>query len=133
MYGGSLTMNNHTECLGFWSRICTVDLSAGTVDFQDLDKDQYRRFLSGIGLGAKVLWDRMAPGADPLGPGNILGFTTGLLTDTGASFAGRFTVVGKSPASGGWGDANSGGYFAPFLKRCGVDGLFFTGVSSSPV
>ncbi len=50
-----------------------------------------------------------------------------------SAFSGRFTVVGKSPASGGWGDANSGGYFAPALKRCGVDAVFFHGASKKPV
>lgn len=122
-----------TGSFGFWGRICMVDLTSGQVDYEDLEIDLYLRFLGGIGLGAKVLWDRMRPGIDPLGPGNVLGFTTGLLTDTGSLFSGRFTVVGKSPASGGWGDSNCGGYFAPVLKRCGVDGLFFRGVSPSPV
>ncbi len=118
---------------GYWGTICTVDLSSGVIAYEQPAPDVYRRFLSGVGLGAKVLWDRMAPGEDPLGPGNILGFTAGLLTDTGALFTGRFTVVAKSPASGGWGDSNCGGYFAPFLKRCGVDGVFFSGISPTPV
>ena len=68
-----------------------------------------------------------------MGPGNILGFTTGLLTDTGSLFTGRFTVVGKSPVYNGWGDANCGGYFAPYLKRCGFDAVFFHGQSPEPV
>ena len=58
-----------------------------------MDDALYQKFLSGVGLGAKVLWDRMPAGVDPLGHKNILGFTTGLLTDTGSLFTGRFTVV----------------------------------------
>jgi aldehyde:ferredoxin oxidoreductase len=42
-------------------------------------------------------------------------------------------VVGKSPLTGGWGDANSGGDFAPFLKFAGFDAVFFSGVSAKPV
>ncbi|MBM4327849.1 MAG: aldehyde ferredoxin oxidoreductase family protein [Deltaproteobacteria bacterium] len=118
---------------GFCDKICTVDLTARKIEYEQLGEDFYRKFLGGVGLGAKILWDRMKPGADPLGPENILGFTTGLLTDTGSLFTGRFTVVGKSPASGGWGDANCGGYFSPFLKRCGIDALFFTGASEQPI
>jgi aldehyde:ferredoxin oxidoreductase len=121
------------DARGFCGRICFVDLSTGQIEFEDLGEDVYRKYLSGVGIGAKVLWDRMGPGADPLGPDNILGFTTGLLTDTGSLFTGRFTVVAKSPASGGWGDANCGGYFSPILKRCGVDALFFRGISAGPV
>ena len=118
---------------GFCGAICSIDLSSGKITYEKLEEDFYRKHLSGVGLGAKILWDRMRPGADPLGPDNILGFTTGILTDTGALFSGRFTVVGKSPASRGWGDANCGGYFSPFLKRCGIDALFLTGISDKPV
>jgi len=86
-----------------------------------------------VGLAAKVLWDRMQPGVDPFGPDNILGFVPGVLTDTGSLFTGRFLVVGKSPASGGWCDANCGGHFSPLLKRCGIDGLFVRGCADKPV
>ncbi len=118
---------------GFVGRICNVDLTSGKIEFEDLGEDFYKKYLSGIGLGAKILWDRMKPGVDPMGPDNILGFTTGLLTGTDTVFTGRFTVVGKSPATGGWGDSNCGGFFSPFLKRCGVDAVFFQGASAAPV
>ncbi|MEW5724818.1 MAG: aldehyde ferredoxin oxidoreductase family protein [Thermodesulfobacteriota bacterium] len=118
---------------GFWGRILHVDLSARKHEYEDLSPDFYRKYLGGVGLGAKVLWDRMEPGAGPLGPENVLGFTTGLLTDTGSLFTGRFTVVGKSPQTGGWGDANCGGHFSPFLKRCGIDAAFFHGAADRPV
>ncbi|MFP4474412.1 MAG: aldehyde ferredoxin oxidoreductase family protein [Desulfatibacillaceae bacterium] len=118
---------------GFWGRILFVNLSTGKLDYEDVPDDLYRQYLSGVGLGARVLWERLKPGVDPLGPENILGFTTGLLTDTPTLFTGRFTVVGKSPLSGGWGDSNCGGYFAPALKKCGVDAVFFTGRSDEPV
>ena len=42
-------------------------------------------------------------------------------------------AVGKSPLTGGWGDANSGGNFGPQLKYAGYDGVFFTGISDKPV
>ena len=121
-----------TGC-GCFGRILHVDLTAGTWEYEEPDPSVYQRFLGGLGLGVKVLWDRVPQGADPLGPDNILGFAPGLLTDTGALFSGRFLVVGKSPLTGGWGDSNCGGYFSPFLKKCGLDGLFVRGVSDRPV
>jgi aldehyde:ferredoxin oxidoreductase len=75
----------------------------------------------------------MPVNADPLGPENILGFLSGLLTGTGSLFTGRWMVVGKSPLTGGWGDANCGGNFSPSIKRCGYDGIFFKGISKKPV
>ena len=118
---------------GYWGRIAFVDLSERTIEYEHLDDSFHEHYLGGMGLGSKILWDRMEAGTDPLGPDNILGFTTGVLTDTGALFSGRFTVVGKSPTTGGWGDANCGGYFAPVLKRCGLDALFISGVGDKPV
>jgi len=118
---------------GFWGRIIHADLSGRTIAYEDLDEGFFRTYLGGVGIGARVLWERMKSGADPMGPENVLGFTPGLLTDTGTLFTGRFTVVGKSPASGGWGDANCGGSFSPYLKRCGVDALFLHGASAEPV
>jgi len=118
---------------GYWGKILHVDLNRGTHAIEALDRAFYEKYLGGMGLGARILWDRLSPGVDPMGPENILGMTTGLLTDTGALFMGRFSLVGKSPATGGWGDANGGGYFAPALKRCGVDAVFFHGMSARPV
>ncbi|MBW2118947.1 MAG: aldehyde ferredoxin oxidoreductase family protein [Deltaproteobacteria bacterium] len=128
-----MTDKNHKTGNGYCGKILNVDLSSGTISYRELNDAFYNKYLSGVGLGAKILWDNIKPGIDPLGPENVLGFTTGLLTDTGALFTGRFTVVGKSPASGGWGDANCGGYFSPSLKRCGVDAVFLYGASPEPV
>ena len=75
----------------------------------------------------------MKKGADPLGPDSVIGFVSGPLNATGALFGGRYMVVCKSPITGGWNDANSGGHFGPQLKRAGFDAVFISGVSKSPV
>ena len=124
---------NLDQSNGYWGRILHVDLSSGEIHHEELPDAFYERFLGGIGLAAKILWDRIPVGADPMGPDNMLGFVPGLLTDTGSLFTGRFMVAGKSPSTGGWADANCGGYFSPFLKRCRIDGLFVRGSSEAPV
>ena len=58
---------------------------------------------------------------------------TGPLTGTAIPTGTRYTVVAKSPLTGGWGDANSGGDFGPFLKFTGFDAVFFSGISPQPV
>lgn len=113
----------------YHGRILWANLGDRSFREEELPESTYRDFLGGLGLGVKVLWDNMPGGVDPLGPESILGFVPGLLTDTGAIFTGRYMVVGKSPLTGTWGDANSGGYFGPALKRTGFDGIFITGQS----
>lgn len=118
---------------GYMGKVLWVDLTGGTFQEEVIPDEVYRQYLAGYGLGAKLLWDRIPVGADPLGPDNVLGFVSGLLSGTGAHFAGRWQLVGKSPLTGGWGDANCGGDLAPAIKRAGVDGIFFTGQSPRPV
>jgi len=118
---------------GYMGRILTVDLSKGEFREEAIPDEIYEKYLSGLGLAAFLLYDRIPKGADPLGPENILGFVSGLLTGTGSLFAGRWMVAGKSPLTGTWGDANCGGSFSPAIKRCGYDGIFFEGASDRPV
>jgi aldehyde:ferredoxin oxidoreductase len=118
---------------GYTGKLLFVDLTEGTMREETPDEATYRMYLGGAGLGAKVLLERMEAHADPLGPGNILGFLTGPLTGTGVYGGGRFTVVAKSPLTGAWADANSGGTWGPELRFAGYDGVFFSGVSPKPI
>lgn len=118
---------------GYMGKVLHVDLSSGEISEEKIPDDTYEQLLSGAGLGAKVLFDRIPKGADPMGPDNVLGFVSGLLTGTGSMLTGRWMVVGKSPLTGGYGEANCGGTFSPAIKRCGYDGIFFRGASENPV
>ncbi len=118
---------------GYMGKVLLVDLSSGKLSDDALDDDLRRDFIGGYGLGARFLFSRQPGGVDPLGPENTLGFLTGPLTGTPALSGSRYVVVGKSPLTGGWADANSGGYFGPHLKFAGYDGVFFSGASERPV
>jgi len=118
---------------GYTGKYGVVNLTEGTCETVEPSDDFYRKYLSGYGLGAAVISQRQAPGTDPLSSASHLGFCSGLLTGSGAPFSGRFMVVGKSPLTGGWGDANAGGFFSRELKRTGYDAVFFTGAASKPV
>ncbi|PKK86288.1 MAG: aldehyde ferredoxin oxidoreductase [Thermoplasmata archaeon HGW-Thermoplasmata-1] len=118
---------------GVNGKILTVDLSSKTIVEGAVAEETYRNFLGGYALGAKYILDNTRPGYDPLGEEAILGFTTGLFTGTGIPFSGRYMVCGKSPLTGGWGDANSGGAFGGALKSSGYDAVFVKGISEKPV
>jgi aldehyde:ferredoxin oxidoreductase len=118
---------------GYMGRILNVDLSTGRMYDEPLDESLCRDFLGGYGIGAKILYDRMAAGVDALGPDNLLGFFTGPLTGSPSIEGNRFVVVCKSPLTGTWGDANCGGTFGPHLKFAGYDGILFSGISDQPV
>jgi len=118
---------------GFSAKVLFIDLDSGTFDEEFIGEQTLRDFLGGYGLGARLLFDRIPKGADPLGPDNMLGILTGVLTGNDLPYVSRYIVVGKSPLTGCWGDANGSGFFGPQLKRSGFDGVFFRGISRKPV
>ena len=118
---------------GYIGKLLFVDLSTGKINEEPPDESLYRDFVGGYGVGARVLYSRQKGGVDPLGPENILGVMSGPLTGTPAQMGARYAVVGKSPLTGGWGDANCGSDFGPYLKFAGYDGVFFSGIAPKPV
>lgn len=101
--------------------ILFVDLSSGQITRERLPDSIYEDFIGGIGIGVRILYERMQAGTDPLGPGNLVGFLPGLLTGSTVPMASKFAVVTKSPLTNTWGEANSGGLFGAELKLSGYD------------
>jgi aldehyde:ferredoxin oxidoreductase len=118
---------------GYLGRILRVDLSRGTIFDEALNEDYARRYLGGSGLAARYLYDVLNAGTDPLGPDNPLLFMTGPLVGTSFTSAGRYSVCARSPLTGIWGEANSGGFFGPELRYAGYDGVWISGAARSPV
>ena len=118
---------------GYTGRILFVDLSTSKISEENPDENLYRDFFGGYGIGARIIFSRQKAIAEPLASEAMLGFVAGVLTGTPSLFASRYTVVGKSPLTGTWGDANSGGDFGPHLKFSGYDAVFFSGISPEPV
>lgn len=118
---------------GYMGRILWVNLTTKHIEEEKLDEQIARDYIGGYGIGARILYERMPAHVDALGPENILGFVTGVLTGTPAMEGNRFMVVCKSPLTDTWGDSNCGGNFGPALKRAGYDAVFFTGNSEQPV
>ena len=117
---------------GYTNQFLEVDLSARSIRTRVLPEETARLYLGGYGLGARYLYDHLPRASAPLSPDNLLGFVTGPLTGTPAIGGTRFTVVAKSPLTGGWGDANCGGNFGPVLKFAGFDALYFYGRADAP-
>ncbi|MHA1200165.1 MAG: aldehyde ferredoxin oxidoreductase family protein [Candidatus Heimdallarchaeaceae archaeon] len=118
---------------GYAGKILHINLTTKKIEEEKPSEEIYKQYLGGIGLGVKYLFDNIKPNIDPLGSDNIIGFVTGLFSATNYPFSGRYTVVGKSPLTGTWSDANSGGFFGPELKKAGYDMVLVKGKSDKPV
>ncbi|MHA2363458.1 MAG: aldehyde ferredoxin oxidoreductase family protein, partial [Candidatus Hodarchaeales archaeon] len=118
---------------GYMGKILRVNLSTGKITEEIPNEKILKMYLGGVGVATKYLIDEIPKGIDPLGPENKLIFMTGPLTGTPSPSTGRYSVVAKSPLTGGWGHANSAGYWGRDFKRSGFDGIIFEGISEKPV
>jgi aldehyde:ferredoxin oxidoreductase len=121
------------KIIGSSNRILEIDLKSEQVkELQVTDNDR-KLYLGGKGLGLKLLFERLAPGIDPLGEANYLAFMMGVLMGTGAPCSGRFAALTKSPLTGIMLTSSCGGPFGMAYKTAGYDGLLITGKSEKPI
>lgn len=116
-----------------YGRILYVNLTSAAVTGGAIPPALVQDFLGGSGLGARLLWDALDPGRDPLHPDSPLLFITGPLTGAGGPATGRFTVCGRSPQTGLWAESNIGGFVGPELRYAGWDALWISGRAPEPV
>lgn len=117
----------------YMGRILRLDLTHNRLWDEPLNEEYARSYVGGSGLAARYLYDQLTPSTDPLGPDNPLLFMTGPLVGTSMSSAGRYSACARSPLTGIWGEANSGGFFGPELRYAGYDGLWISGAAPHPV
>jgi aldehyde:ferredoxin oxidoreductase len=114
-------------------KIAIIDLTTGKIDIKPIPLEVRRKFLGGRGLDAYLLYNYTEKGCDPLGPGNALIISGGLLTATCASATSRTHIMAKSPLTNLLGSANMGGFFAPEMAWAGFHHLVIKGRSEKPV
>ncbi|HEY59472.1 MAG TPA: aldehyde ferredoxin oxidoreductase family protein [Anaerolineae bacterium] len=115
-----------------FGRVLKIDLTTGKIQKNKIPSKWVSDFIGGSGLAARLLWDEIDPARDPLDPRNPFLWVTGPLTGTGGPATGRFSLCGRSPQTGLWGESNIGGFIGPELRRAGYDILWITGRSPQP-
>jgi aldehyde:ferredoxin oxidoreductase len=119
--------------MAFFGRFLDVDLSEGKTRVSDLSHELVHRFLGGRGLNSWLLYQNGQADLDPLGPGNILILSCGLLTGTAAPASSRLHVSSKSPLTGLLGSSNVGGQFGAKLRSSGFQCIVIRGRADKPV
>jgi aldehyde:ferredoxin oxidoreductase len=119
--------------MAWTKKILRVNLTTGSCEAEPLNMEWASQYLGQRGLASKYLIDEIEADCDALGPDNKLIMTTGPLTGTMASTAGRYSVVTKSPLTGCIACSNSGGYIGAELKSAGWDMIIFEGKAEKPV
>jgi aldehyde:ferredoxin oxidoreductase len=118
---------------GWTGFFLNIDLTKSKATPEPYDESLALNFLGGRGFAAKILWDTLKQGTDPLSPENKLIFATGPLTGIGLPNSGKLVIASKSPLTGGYGDGNSGSWAAVSIRKAGYDALVIEGKASKPV
>ena len=118
---------------GYHGKILVVDLTTGAITVDQHDEAWYRTYMGGTNFGMYYILKHMPPGADPLGPDNVLTLMLSVLTGVPFSGQSRMTANAKSPLTGAIGDSQAGGFFPAEMKYAGIDGIVFLGKAAKPV
>ena len=122
-----------TTPFGYNGKILHVDLTLGTFREESLSDEIYRLYVGGGLLGTYLLLRDTKPGIDPLGSDNLLIFISSVIAGLEGVGLARFSVVTKSPLSGGIGETRCEGPWGSALKASGYDALVVRGQSALPV
>jgi aldehyde:ferredoxin oxidoreductase len=117
---------------GWKGKFLQVNLKKGKAVTTKLTSTIARKFLGGRGFAAKILWDELQPGIDPLSPSNKLIFAAGPLTGFALPSSGKLVVAAKSPLTGGYGDGNIGSHAAVQMRKAGYDAVILEEKADKP-
>lgn len=118
--------------MSYVARLARVDLDKATSEIVEVGAGDLRKYLGGVGLGAKIIWDETSAATRPFSPENRLMFMIGPLTGR-VPQSSRAAVCGLSPANDAWGEAFMGGSWGAEFARTGLSGVVISGRASSPV
>ena len=76
---------------GYVGKILRVNLTEGTWNDVALTNEMVEHYIGGAGIAARILYDELAPGIDPLSPENKAIFMTGPVEGTMIPAASRRT------------------------------------------
>ncbi len=113
--------------IGYAGKILRVNLSQGKVWTENLDEETVFKWIGGVGLGTKYLYEEVQPGVKWSDPENRLIWTSGPLAGNDVAGAGTINVMTKGPMTNLAGSSQANGFFGAYLKFCGFDAVILQG------
>jgi len=118
---------------GYSGKQLRISLDSGKVSVESINPQVLRKYIGGAGYGARILYDELQKGIDPLSKANKLIFATSPLSLNQIPGGGCVIVCFKSPLTNAWSESKCGSDFGPELKRAGYDAVIIEGRSENPV
>ncbi|HOT92362.1 MAG TPA: aldehyde ferredoxin oxidoreductase family protein [Anaerolineae bacterium] len=114
---------------GYSGKILHIDLTTRKSWTERKPEEWYKIYIGGVSMAARLLWENIKPGCDPLSPDNPICIANGMFAGTPVPVGGKYGLASKSPLTGFIGDSLSGSWFPVALKRTGWDAVVIHGAS----
>lgn len=121
------------ELGGYMGKMLYVDLTTREIREESLDFNMARKYIGDFGFGARLAYDLMKPGVDPLSPENYIIIGAGPLVGTSCPATSRCHAWTKYPITNTIGPGSGSMGFACSLKYAGYDQVIITGRADRPV
>ncbi len=108
-------------------RILRVDLTNERIWHETFTPEEWRRYLGGVGIGAKILYEEVPPEVEWDHPENRLVLATGPLAGLPVWGTGGLTVVTRGALTNGATSTQANGFFGANLKYSGYDAIVLQG------
>lgn len=118
---------------GYMGKQLRISLKDKSYKTEKINTQVLKDYLGGVGYSAKILYEELDKGIDPLSPDNKIIFATGPLTSYRVPGGGSIEVCFKSPLTMAWGEARCGGNFGPDMKKAGYDFLIIEDKATEPI
>lgn len=112
---------------GVFGKILKIDLSHRRFSEETIEDSVYESFIGGKGLASYLLLKLNPAGVDPLSPENNLIFAVGPANGFSIWGANRYAAFTKSPLTGIFSEAYSGGKAFLHITKTGYDAIVFSG------
>jgi aldehyde:ferredoxin oxidoreductase len=112
---------------GFAGKLLRINLSTGKIWTERPSEQDYREYLGGVGIGAKIIYEEVPPEVGWDHPENRLVMATGVLAGLPVWGSGGLTVITRGAMTNGATSTQANGFFGTSLKYSGYDAIVLQG------
>ncbi|MBI2936441.1 MAG: aldehyde ferredoxin oxidoreductase, partial [Chloroflexi bacterium] len=114
-----------TSC--YTGKVLRVDLTRETLTEELLDEATLRKWVGGVGLGARYLYEEVPPGVEWSDEENRLIIASGPVGGTRIGGSGTISVVTKGCLTNGATSTQANGFMGAYMKFAGYDAVIVQG------
>jgi len=124
----AFVVSANTIC-GYVGKILRVDLTSEYITEEVLDEATLRKWVGGVGFGAKYLYDEVPSGVQWNDPANRIIVASGPLGGTMVGGSANISISTKGCLTNGATSTQANGFMGAFMKSSGFDAIIFAGIA----